>query len=448
MARILRIRGGVVVDEAGRDDRPRRQVQRRGVLVLILPGELPLRNIDQPGPFAVGQRRPGGDLGGEVVRVRIDGEDVDVNRERVLILDHVATLPRRDIDILAAEPHDEGAPGRGGVVEVQPHAGPERLWRAGRQQVELQHQVPAGGKLPREPFRRALRLRAGKPAEKVTVREVGRVVQHPAVARFRILRVEKPRRAGGVDQDPSVVDRAGLARLELHRADPAAGRERRGDRKAPEDVAPGGRHGVRLGHLQDEIGLAKLPPVREPGRRRQLRGIPLGGARLGPPIDRPDLRLAQAPDIPELAMVRRRLPGGHPARHHLLPNGARPGARLVVRQDTERSVLTRPVARGAMLEQDRRHIAAECGSVLSRCPRPGRRRARRWWRSVPPPPARRDGRGSGARWWCRSSRSQGAPRRALLPYRHQDRRSRFSRSTCRAGPAVSHTASIRTGSAM
>ena len=116
------------------------------------------------------------------------------------------------------------------------------------------------------------------------------------------------------------------------------------------------RNRVRLGHFQDQIGLAQLPAFGEFGLRRQVTGIPFFRAWLGPFGDRGDLVIAQPTDIASFAEVRIGLPRGHAARGSDVMNEIGPLGRILVFQQRERPNLARSMARGEVLEQDRSNV--------------------------------------------------------------------------------------------
>ena len=69
----------------------------------MLPAEVPVRDVHHPARRAVRQRRDALDLPRAVVGVRLNGEHVDVDRQRVGIRDHVPLLAGRDVDALRSE---------------------------------------------------------------------------------------------------------------------------------------------------------------------------------------------------------------------------------------------------------------------------------------------------------------------------------------------------------
>ena len=91
-----------------------------------------------------------------------------------------------------------------------------------------------------------------------------------------------PRLARDVEEEQRVVDDAVVARPELDAPDVLVLVQVERDRERAVDVAALGGHRVRFGHLDDEVGLAERPALRELRQRRQVLGVALGGACLDP----------------------------------------------------------------------------------------------------------------------------------------------------------------------
>ena len=75
---VVTVRLGIVVDEFERDGRPRGKELGMRVSEDALPVEIPVADVDQPLPRAVGQRRVALDLLREEVRVRLNRVEVGV----------------------------------------------------------------------------------------------------------------------------------------------------------------------------------------------------------------------------------------------------------------------------------------------------------------------------------------------------------------------------------
>ena len=99
---------------------------------------------------------------------------------------------------------------------------------------------------------------------------------------------------------------------EVDRRDERLAGEVRGHDEAPVHVRTRGRDREILGRLEDQVGLAQLPLRGKRNGRRQVLGVPLRGAGLGPGFQDGDLRGRERLVVLELrAHPRRGLPGGH-----------------------------------------------------------------------------------------------------------------------------------------
>ena len=85
----------------------------------MLPVEVPVSDVNEPLCGAVGQRRFAEDVAPPIMRVRLDGLNVDVNRQQVRVGDRVLRVAGWNVDVLPAEAqHRRRARGRR-VTEVQ-----------------------------------------------------------------------------------------------------------------------------------------------------------------------------------------------------------------------------------------------------------------------------------------------------------------------------------------
>jgi hypothetical protein len=140
--------------------------------------------------------------------------------------------------------------------------------------------------------------------------------------------------------------------------------QRHRQNEVAEQILAFGRHGKRLGHGQNQVGLPEMPAVRKARRRRPFARIALDGTRLDPIAQRLDFLVVEPPlplEMPELGV---RLPGRHEAmlgrRHDL----RRPLSDVVVVQQRERRGFTRPVARRAVLKNDGGDVPVEGEGTL------------------------------------------------------------------------------------
>ncbi len=166
----------------------------------------------------------------------------------------------------------------------------------------------------------------------------------------------------------------GIAGPHLPRLHPAVLVEVRGHFEVNVRDIPRRRNRIVLLHLEDDVRLADPPAVRILGTSRQILRVAFGGAGLDPPRNRALLIIREAPCIGEMADGRIGMPRRHRALRHLRRDGARPGARVLVGEQRHRRDLARPMADGAVLEEDRRDVLVERGLGLRLRLRAGCRR--------------------------------------------------------------------------
>ena len=135
----------------------------------------------------------------------------------------------------------------------------------------------------------------------------------------------------------------------LGRDGEALGRKARQERfLAPVDLQIG---------LEDEVEVGERPPFRQVRRSGRARGIARRSPALDPAQEGRALALRQAALVRELAVeVRRDVPGRHDPLAHDEADHLRSTERVVVGDELEGCHLSRPVARHAVLLEDRRHV--------------------------------------------------------------------------------------------
>ena len=120
---IPRVGFRVVVREFHFDTRARGQADRRGIEVLVLPVEVPVRNMDQRAFCAIGQNGIPEHFLADVVSVRDDAQDVYIHGHGEVVRHPVVPLSRRDVDSVGAEPDIQQMPPGFLIGEVEGHAG-------------------------------------------------------------------------------------------------------------------------------------------------------------------------------------------------------------------------------------------------------------------------------------------------------------------------------------
>ena len=109
MVRITRIGVRVIVRDAHLNRRSFRKPNWLAVRVDPLPVDVPVRDLDQRDARAIGQGSPGFHLLAELVRVRVDGQHFDANRQRHMICHADFSRARLDIDsAVVFELHQHG----------------------------------------------------------------------------------------------------------------------------------------------------------------------------------------------------------------------------------------------------------------------------------------------------------------------------------------------------
>ena len=114
--------------------------ERDGLAIFVdgLPVDVPIGDANQPAASAVGQHGPGFHQLADVVRVRIDGEHVDVDGQRERIGDGEGAIAGRDVDrAIMLELHEHGEAGGRVLGEVEPDFGLHGFRLAGGLQMQI-----------------------------------------------------------------------------------------------------------------------------------------------------------------------------------------------------------------------------------------------------------------------------------------------------------------------
>ncbi len=156
-----------------------------------------------------------------------------------------------------------------------------------------------------------------------------------------------------------VVDVGAITGAHLAGLHPAILREVRRHLEVLVGDLAGDRHLEFLRHLEHGVGRSDLPALRELRQRRQRGAIAFTCSAVRPADDRVDLAVAQAQVVAERAVRRVGVPRRHRTRADLLPDRASPGARIGVGEQRHRRDLARTMAARALVEHDRRDVAAE-----------------------------------------------------------------------------------------
>jgi len=261
------------------------QLDGAHVVVLVLPVEVPIVDLDQPLTGPVGEGGPAGELLSQVVGVGVDADHLYVDGERVAVLYRVGGLTGGDVDLAGTE-HDVGdVVRRRRFGEVETDHRLDRLGLSRRLHVQLQDEVGAGAKRPGVAVASGIRQVARGPGEKIAVRLLGIAHVHAGESRFRIRRRLQTGREGLVRAHHRVMHDLWVFGSQLDSADVV--RRAYGDRnhEIAKDVGPGGRQRVGLLQADDEIRFSQLPARAPLRRRRKVLGLPERRTALDPGSD-------------------------------------------------------------------------------------------------------------------------------------------------------------------
>ena len=263
--------GGVVVGVAHRDRRALRQRDRRGVAIHVLPAEIPVVDRDQP---ARACRRAASRLRlhppREVVRVRLDGQHLDVHRQQVAIGDDVVARRPAGMSIVSLPRRRPTGVRVGGVV------GEEEADASRRRAPACRSAAGAAARRDRCPARAATACRRAPDAApgpaSIRAAALPDSARRAPCCRRSPAR-DRARRAGATIACDRRRGSRGARRARCRDGIRSRGRtaragDRNRDHEGAEHVGAVGRHRVRLRHADDEIGRAELPAV-APGRRRR-----------------------------------------------------------------------------------------------------------------------------------------------------------------------------------
>jgi hypothetical protein len=255
------------------------------------------------------------------VRVRVNGQKRDIDRQLELIGDGERCLSRRNIEravVLELQQHWKSR--RRFVGEVQPDRRTHRFRLAGGLEVHVQHEIGAGVETPGHVVGLLRGRRSRFPEQEMTfgLETSGHDLQvHSGKPDPGILSITRARPPAGIEKDVGVVHEPRLARQNLDCAYESGRRERVRENEIVELVAAlGGKREARR-RRQDEIGRSKLPRRDERWRRWSGRSVTFRRTVLHPAREKVDLGIGEPPLANEAAVPGNRRPRGHetPAGH-------------------------------------------------------------------------------------------------------------------------------------
>ena len=360
IVRIADILRRVVVTELHGQPGSSRQRNRLTVDVVVLPIEVPLLDVDEPAPAAVGKLRKGAHLFAQIVGMRVNTQKLHGHRQHITVFDPVLLLSRSNVDGLRPQPDDKGGLGRGLVTEIEPHAGLDPLRLARGHHVQFQHQVGAPFQPPGPAVVTLCRNLARRPPQKMAVGRPGKLGgPHAFETRNGIILIQLPAAAGRVDQSYRMVDDPRVAGPKLQ--GPYIPVRLQGGRydEHPEDVRSIGRQGVGPGHGEDQVRFPQVPAGRPFRRLGRICRIPFDRP-LGHPLRQHADLVHIQPALPdELPVTLLGLPGRHVTTlrdGHDLPG---PAADVGVAEQVERARTAGPVTGCAVFEHQGRDVPVE-----------------------------------------------------------------------------------------
>ena len=153
------------------------------------------------------------------------------------------------------------------------------------------------------------------------------------------------------------------ARTEFDGADVTVFRESSRNREVSIDVGTARRHFERLWHLENQIGFAELPTVRERRYLRHLRRVSARHPLRDPLTDRLNLFIRQSPLVGEIAEAVLGVPRRHVPRLGHVRDQRAALCHVLITDERKRRGFAWPMAGDAVLIKDRRDVFAECHSA-------------------------------------------------------------------------------------
>ena len=291
-----------------------------------------------------------------VVRVRLDGFDLDVHGEHERIRRRVLRHAWRDIDALASQSKHQRCPLRRIVCEVQAYQRLHELAPPVRLHVHFHDEIALAFEPPGQALWKKRRDLSRRPSEKVAVGIRRRMRDQAVVARVGIGIVHPTRRARTVYANVRVMDDTRIPRPEFQTPHIAPAIDRQRNHEDPEHIGPGRRQRERRRRRDHEIRFPQLPARLDARRRRQIARVALDGAGINPSLEDVDFLVGQ-PRLPyEPARHRRRLPRRHVTRPGRRGDQRGFGFDVTVGQDAERSGAARMVTLRAAIEENRGNV--------------------------------------------------------------------------------------------
>ena len=173
--RIANVVAGIVVAVPHADDRPSGKGNRRRVSINILPLEVPLVDPQQLLFASVWQLRHPLHRFGQEMGMRVDRQNLDVDRQLEAIGHDKVFVARSNVNrVIGIQSHQvHGRSDGSRLGKIESDDGVDGLRFPRRNEVKLKHQVIAGFETPRFVLHARKRRHPGRPPEKVPVRRLG-----------------------------------------------------------------------------------------------------------------------------------------------------------------------------------------------------------------------------------------------------------------------------------
>ncbi len=306
----------------------------------------------------------------EVMRVRVDREEINVDGEREFVGDKKIFLTGRNVEpAIVFQLQKHGVKCCRLVRQVQPKTGLDGFLFSGRLQVNVENEVRVFVQAERHAIGLGLGHGAGLPEKEVAVWIKGFGFDfdfHAGETRSRLCFLAS-RGLPAVHQNIGMVDDAFITRANLDSFQPACAIERSAKDEIPIHVRAACREHEGFVRLDDLVWLSKLPARDESWCRWEIGGIAFIVSLLDPFLKEGDLLGGEAKFAGKFQFTRL----GQPRRHEmsLRNRGDLPGMGfcVLVRKQREGSGLSSTVAHGTRVEENRCDVAVEsdsrpCGS--------------------------------------------------------------------------------------
>ena len=359
----------VVIDVMHVQHRSTRKRDGSAIAVYGLAVDVPAGNANEPRLLPAGQDGPRFELAAEVMRVGIDAQDLDVDRQTQLILHNEIAIAGGNVElVIAVELQQHRMNRRWLVSEIQANLRVDDFRLAAGLQVHIEDEVVARIEAPRHSGWLHEHGRVRFPEQKMAVGiESVAAIQIQLHARHSVLPVigvGTAERCGAIDEHVGMVDELQRPGQDLHGADEVGLGERIGQDEVAKHVGAGRGKRIRALDGENEVGLPDLPGCVVMRGRRRLGPIALGRSGLDPFANQGQVLVAETTVAGEIAVAGSREPGRHVTRLRDVEDLVRVTARVSPGEQAEGSGSARVMAHGAVAVDDGCDLAAPCDRSL------------------------------------------------------------------------------------